>query len=401
MSDLTELSNRWGIETSYVDVQGNRQQADPDTIRRIAGALASSGEPAAWPTKATDPQPAFQGAGRGWVLAVQLYSIRSRRNWGHGDFTDLARLLEVAADVGAAGVGLNPLHALFTDRPEDASPYAPSSRVFLNPLYIDVTAIPEFSGQTPDEIGRLRGTDMVDYAASARLKLTALRQAYGNFCEQPQSGRKEDFESFCQERGRTLELFAAFETLRQRFNTVWWEWSDEWRKPDDHTFARLRESDGDELLFHQFLQWIADRQLKVCRDTAKRRGMPVGLYIDLAVGVDAGGADAWIEQGSMLNGLSVGAPPDALQPAGQDWGLTTYNPHGLITRQFEPLREMLRGAMRYAGAIRLDHVLGLMRLYVIPRNGSARAGAYLRFPFTQMLAVIAEESRQHCCIVIG
>ena len=163
----------------------------------------------------------------------------------------------------------------------------------------------------------------------------------------------------------------------------------------------LRESDSEEIGFYEFVQWVADRQLDACQQKARQLRLAIGLYIDLAVGVDASGADGWIGQDVMLNGLSVGAPPDAYNPAGQDWGLTTFNPHGLAARQFEPLREMLRASMRHAGAVRIDHVLGLMRLYVIPQGRKPQDGAYLRFPFTALLRVVAEESQHHQCIVIG
>ena len=155
------------------------------------------------------------------------------------------------------------------------------------------------------------------------------------------------------------------------------------------------------MAFHEFMQWNAERQLEACGDLAQRRGLAVGLYLDTAIGVDAGGADAWMDQGIMLHGLSVGAPPDQFNPAGQDWGLTAYNPHGLVAANFEPFRQMLRAAMRHAGAVRIDHVLGLMRLYLIPREFNAARGAYMRLPFTDMLNVVAEESRRWSCITIG
>lgn len=353
------------------------------------------------------PECAFQGSfdNRLWALAVQLYAIRSKNNWGMGDFSDLAALIEIAADHGAAGIGLNPLHALFDDQPQQASPYSPNSRLFLNILYIDVGALPEFpglraSGLEP-EIRRARQSEQVDYAAVAATKQRGLRLAYSNFRERAKRARLRDFEAYRAERGEDLLRFAAFEVLRRRFQRVWWEWPEEWRTPNPDALQKLRHTDEEEIGFYEYTQWVADSQLAACRKLAQMRGMPIGLYLDLAVGVQAGSADVWSHQEAMLASLSVGAPPDLLNTAGQNWGLAGFNPAGLEARKFEPFRQMLKAAMRHAGAIRLDHVLGLKRLFVIPHDMSPRDGAYLRFPFDALLAIAAQESVQNKSIVIG
>ncbi len=405
MDEISELARRWGVDTDYVDIRGQRQQADPEALHRIVAALSAAGVPPS-PFPPQPPlEPAFPGSGRPvWVLAVQLYSVRSRGNWGHGDFTDLADLIVLAAEIGAAGIGLNPLHALFPDRAAQASPYAPNSRLFLNPLYIDVGAIPEFDGLDSKGAGereRLRAEHFIDYAGVAALKLEALRACYDRFRTAPTPERRRDFDAFRAEQGEALARFAAFEVLRARFKTVWWEWPQEWRRPDADRLAMLRSEEAEAVGFHEFVQWIADRQLRHCRDLAHRHHLPIGLYVDLAVGVEAGGADAWIEQDAVLKGLSIGAPPDALNTAGQDWGLTSYHPHSLVARDFAPLKRMLEAAMRHAGAVRLDHVLGLMRLYVVPHGLSPRQGVYLRFPLESMLATITEASRRMRCVVVG
>jgi 4-alpha-glucanotransferase len=402
MQQRKESAELWGIEPGYFDVQGRWQEADPEIVRRVIEALSAGGTQPAGP-EATRLQPAFRGEGRRmWLLAVQLYAVRSRCNWGHGDFSDLVRLLEIVADAGGAGIGLNPLHALFYDRGGTGSPYSPNSRLFLNPLYIDVEAIEEFRSIVPArELERLRAGELVDYAAVAELKLAALREAHQNFATHGSDARKKDFESYRQERGDALARFAAFEMLRGKYPGAWWGWPVGWRQPDKETLRKLRESDADEFGFHEFLQWNAERQLAHCRDVAKRRGLTVGLYIDTAVGVDPAGADAWMDQKAMLCGLSVGAPPDLYNPAGQNWGLTSYNPHDLVATKFEPLRQMLAEAMRYAGAIRIDHVLGLQRLFVVPHGAGPKQGVYLRMPVAQMLATVAEESRRWRCVVIG
>ena len=353
------------------------------------------------------PPTAFDGDfGRCWLLAVQLYGVRSARNWGIGDFTDLAGLIELAGLLGADGVGLNPLHAIFDDRPADCSPYSPNSRLFLNALYIDVEKLPEFQrgvfATSSKAIARLRASDTVDYIGVAELKWRALRLAFEAFKAGANNARRQDFEKFRAERAPLLSRFACFEVLRHKFNKPWWEWPEEWRKPDDVKFARLRAgTDAAEIEFVEFVQWTADRQLQSCRDLAARRGMKVRLYLDVAVGVQADGFDAWNEQVAISRHLAVGAPPDSLNTSGQNWGLAGFNAAGLEIKSFEPYRDMLRASMRYAGAIRLDHVLGLKRLYLVPHGFAADNGVYVQMPFEALLAATALESVAHRCVVIG
>jgi 4-alpha-glucanotransferase len=353
------------------------------------------------------PPRAFDGDfDRSWLLAVQLYGVRSTRNWGIGDFTDLAGLIELAGHLGADGVGLNPLHALFDDRPADCSPYSPNSRLFLNALYIDVEKLPEFQhgvfATSRKDIARLRASDIVDYIGVAELKWRALRLAFETFRADPNNASRQDFEKFRAERAPLLSRFACFEVLRHKFDRPWWEWPEEWRKPDEIKFARLRAgTDGAEIEFVEFVQWTADRQLQSCRDLAARRGMKVGLYLDVAVGVQADGFDAWNEQVAISRHLAVGAPPDPLNTSGQNWGLAGFNAPGLEIKSFEPYRDMLRASMRYAGAIRLDHVLGLKRLYLVPHGFAADNGVYVQMPFEALLAATALESVAHRCVVIG
>jgi 4-alpha-glucanotransferase len=343
---------------------------------------------------------------RRWLLAVQLYGVRSARNWGIGDFTDLEGLIDLAAHLGADGVGLNPLHALFDDRPADCSPYSPNSRLFLNVLYIDVEKLGEFQPRafagSSEALARLRASDIVDYAGVAELKWRALRFAFEKFTADPNDARRRDFEQFRAERGNLLARFACFEVLRHQFNKPWWEWPEQWRRPDEATCARLREgADRAEVEFVEFVQWTADRQLGACQARAKRLGMHVGLYLDVAVGVQSDGFDAWNEQVAISRDLAVGAPPDALNTMGQNWGLAGFNAAGLEITSFEPYREMLKASMRHAGAIRLDHVLGLKRLYLVPRGFAPDNGVYVQMPFEALLAATAQESVAHRCVVIG
>jgi 4-alpha-glucanotransferase len=350
------------------------------------------------------PERAYGGDfDRAWVIAVQLYSVRSARNWGMGDFTDLESLIRLAHELGADGIGLNPLHALFDDRPGDCSPYAPNSRLFLNALYIDAENIPGYQPiPDGDAIARLQQDPLVDYVGVAALKWRALRSAFAKFRANPDPVARKDFEAFRVERGPLLLRFACFEALRHEFKTPWWEWPPAWRQPNDATCAELSLGPaGDDVAFVEFVQWVADRQLGACKRLADRLGMKVGLYLDVAVGVQADGFDAWNEQVAISRHLGVGAPPDPLNTLGQNWGLAGFNAAGLEMKSFEPFREMLRASMRHAGAIRLDHVLGLKRLYLIPHGFPARQGAYVQMPLEALFAATALESVAQHCVVIG
>ncbi len=213
---------------------------------------------------------------------------------------------------------------------------------------------------------------------------------------------KQSFEQFRDARGTLLSRFACFEVLRHKFKSPWWEWPGEWQQPDDTKCKSLRDgADAAEIEFIEFVQWCADDQLKRCQDRALGLGMDVGLYLDVAVGVQPDGFDAWNDQVAISRQLSVGAPPDILNTAGQNWGLAGFNAAGLEARSFEPFRQMLQASMRHAGAIRLDHVLGLMRLYLIPRGFGADQGVYAPMPFQALMAVTAQESAANRCVVIG
>jgi 4-alpha-glucanotransferase len=404
MDEVAASARFWGVDPAYFDVFGGNHVASEQTLERLVAAIsAGRDQPVAFDTPA--PQRAFQGDGRRvWGIAVQLYALRSRRNWGHGDFTDLARLITAAAAHGASAIGLNPLHALFADRAEEASPYAPNSRLFLNVLYIDVEAIPEFPRAAlaglDEAIGALRAAELIDYAGVARAKLAALHLAHRQFRAGASSERRADFQAYKREQGERLLRFACFEVLRtQQAATPWRQWPAPWRNPEPVRLAEFRQAHDEECEFQEFLQWVADRQLAACRDAARRSGMLVGLFTDLAVGIHPDGADAWMQQRAVLADVSVGAPPDEFNPSGQDWGLVPFNPQALPDNDFAVIRELMRANMRHAGALRLDHVLGLKRLFMIPRG--ATDGTYVRLPFEGLLRAISEESHHHRCIVIG
>src|SRR5688572_10903134 len=294
MDGVFERAAQWGVETQHYDGLGRHWTVDPAVLARVLEAIGANDDtPGPQAPPAVNHHPAYQGndslGRRSWAIAVQLYGIRSRHNWGHGDFSDLADLIEIAGALGAAAIGLNPLHALFDDRPTEASPYYPNSRHFLNPLYIDVESIPEFPqtarGQFEGEIEALRKQELVDYANVARIKMAALTLAHENFRKNGTDERRQQFAAFRQERGGRLEAYAAFEVLRRRFEQPWWQWPLEWRKPIPEGLAALRASHADQLAFVEFLQWIAHQQLAACRDLAQHAGLQIGLYLDLAVGV--------------------------------------------------------------------------------------------------------------------
>jgi 4-alpha-glucanotransferase len=249
---------------------------------------------------------------------------------------------------------------------------------------------------------RLRRGETIDYRRVAELKWRALRAAFAAFKAKPTPARAAAFGRFRAEQGAMLSRFACFEVLRHRFKLPWWEWPAEWRQPDDAKCAALHAGpEAPEIEYVKYVQWCADQQLQSCRDLARKLGMKVGLYLDVAVGVQSDGFDAWNEQVAISRHLAVGAPPDPLNTAGQNWGLAGFNAAGLEVRNFAPFRDMLKAAMRHAGAIRLDHVLGLKRLYLVPHGFAADNGAYVQMPFEALLAVTAQQSMKHRCVVIG
>lgn len=337
---------------------------------------------------------------RAWGIATQLYSLRSARNHGIGDFGDLDVLLRGASAAGADAIGVNPLHALFPDEPGRASPYSPSSRLFLNPLYIDLDRI----AQSPiGDVAALRETSLVRYAGVAEHKLRALEQSFAAM----QGHLGADFSRFRQEGGEALWRFAVFQTLRETLSKQdpvkrsWRNWPEGYRQPDSEAVRTFAEAHADRIIFHLYLQWLADRQLRSVAEYAAEAGMAIGLYRDMAVGIDPDGADAWSQQPIAADGWAIGAPPDAWNRRGQDWGLLPQRPEGLRQQGYEPFSTMLRANMRHAGALRIDHVLGLQRLFWVPRGGAPVDGAYVRYPFDDLLRIVALESVRNRCTVIG
>jgi 4-alpha-glucanotransferase len=354
-----------------------------------------------------------------WGIAVQLYGLRSRRNWGIGDFGDLCEVARATDRAGASAIGLNPLHELDPADPESCSPYSPSSRLFLNVAYLDVEAMHDFAES--DEARRLaaspafaralaaaREAPLVDYSSVAACKRPVLELLYASFQRAHlarDTERARAFHAFVAWGGKALERLAVFEALRERFageeprEHGWAAWPAEFRDPDSAAVARFRDERRERIDFFAYLQWNADLQLaaaaRACGD------MPIGLYRDLAVGTGSGGAEAWGDQRAFLSGVSIGAPPDALNVRGQNWGLAPPNPLALRENAYAPFVQLVRANMRHCGALRIDHVMALQRLFLIPHGEPPSAGAYVRFPFDDLLAVVALESGRNRCLVVG
>jgi (1->4)-alpha-D-glucan 1-alpha-D-glucosylmutase len=371
------------------------------------------------PPRAYTP-PGLQRSERAWGFSFQLYSLRSRRNWGIGDFTDLRTFVGIAAEAGADVIGLNPLHALHATDPEAASPYSPTSRRFLESRYVDVEAIPEFatcaearalvaSAAFQDELVRLRETSHVDYAGVARAKNVVLGMlARQFFRKHRETGTPRDaaFQSWLAAGGTALHLFATYEALTAHFaeddgrTRGWLTWPREYRDPAGEAVAAFVAEHHAAIDEHLFIQWTAQQQFGHAAAIAKER-MRVGLYCDLAVGVDANSSDVWSDTGSFVLGASAGAPPDIMNVYGQDWGLPPFDPHALRAQGYAPFAAMVRANMRGVGALRLDHVMALMRLYLVPHGAMPTDGAYLRYPLDDLVGVLALESVRAGAMVIG
>lgn len=371
----------------------------------------------------------FHAGDRMWGLALQLYSLRSERNWGIGDFGDLSRVVDWAGNtLGAGVIGLNPLHALKNTKPYHISPYSPSSRLYLNEPYIDIDRVSE-AKTSPDVQARLadpafraqldkaRTSEYVDYEAVASLKRTVLELCYRAFLRDNFEGTEPDlkpatargwfFHSFVLQEGEPLAEYALFQALEderqfvQSRSAVWADWPESYRRPTAAAVAEFKRRHMKRVRFFQYVQWLAAEQLIAVGLEADHAGMPLGFYHDLALGSDRYGADGWRFQDVLAHQADCGAPPDAFAPEGQNWGLSPADPVKLRTSGYQFLIELLRNNLRYGGAIRIDHVMALFRLFWIPRGMPASKGTYVHYPADDILAVLALESTKARTLVIG
>ena len=356
-----------------------------------------------------------------WGMATQLYGLRRVGDGGIGDYSALARIAAESAKRGAHALAVSPTHAMFSAEPNRFSPYSPSSRLWLNVTHIDPAAVfgdaaARAAMQSVDAVSawsELEGLPLIDWPKAVVLKLKVLRALFENFCthERAREGTEDtpralEFHGFCERAGRALEDHARFEALQaaqlsQGGNGHWRNWPEALRDPRSPEAEAFAQAHRHEVDFHLFLQWLAAKGLSHAQYAAREAGMAVGLIADLAVGCDSAGSHAWSYCDDMLQGVSVGAPPDLFNQAGQSWGLTTFSPRAMRTQGFSAFIDMLRAAFAHAGGIRIDHILGLRRLWLVPEGESASNGAYLRYPLEDLLRLIALESWRHRAIVIG
>lgn len=370
------------VASGYLDVWGKERTIDAEVRAALRKALGPQRKARELDLESGRCyQPEVLENERLWGFMTQLYGLRSQRNWGIGDFGDLRRLIEIAARLGAALVGVNPLHAT------QGSPYSPSSRHALNVLYIDVQAF-EPSDKLRKRAKVLRDAELVDYEAVRRLKLEVLEAVF----------KKQKRKVALPARG--LRDFAVFEALREKYGGGWQSWPEPYRDPRSAKVAAFAK-DNPRVAFHAWLQWLAREQLDAAQRYAHELGMPIGLYVDLALGADRGGAELWSDQDSYALGVSCGAPPDEFNPLGQDWGLPPYSPRALRAKAYQPFVDLLRANMPQGGALRMDHVMALSRLWWIPQGEKPERGGYVHYPFHELLAVLAAESRRARCLVIG
>ena len=352
--------------------------------------------------------PPRMGNRRAWGLATQLYSVRSKRSWGVGDLTDLTDLaVWSAVRHGADYVLVNPLHAAAPTRPMEPSPYLPTSRRFVNPIYLRIEAIPEYADlrkrsrvrRLRDDVRqrarRLDGIDR-DHSWAAKRKALALVHKVNR-----SAGRDLAYTAFREREGSALDDFATWCALADRYGADWHEWPAELRHPRAPEVAAFVAKHGAAVDFHRWLQWLLDEQLAEAQSAAVRAGMSLGIMGDLAVGVHPNGADAWAMQDVLALGVTAGAPPDEYNQLGQDWSQPPWRPDELAAQEYLPFRALIQNMLRHTGGVRIDHIIGLFRLWWIPKGAGPRAGTYVRYDHEAMIGIVALEAQRADAVVVG
>ena len=332
---------------------------------------------------------------RTWGWALQLYSLRSAGSWGMGDLADLRRVARWSKEKADAGILLlNPLHAATPIIPQTPSPYFPSTRIYKNLLYLCIEEIPGAQDAVPEleslaNAGRaLNHESLIDRDTIFRLKFQALQKLWKSFRDDPA------FDEFILDQGESLTKFAVFCGLVQRFGSDWSTWPSGYRHPFSLDVARFAQENSETIRFYKWIQWLLDVQMA-------RAGEPLSLMQDLPIGVDPKGADAWVWQDSLALGATVGAPPDEFNTKGQNWGLPPFIPHRLRETAYRPFRQTIRATLRHSGGLRVDHIMGLFRLFWIPESADASHGGYVRYPAEELLAILSLESLRARAFVVG
>jgi 4-alpha-glucanotransferase len=418
---LAEEAARRGVSTTYEDWAGEPRQVPEETVRLVLDALgeADDAPPPLVVAREGTPEAGGRPVGehalpdgrallvaprrcpvppRTWGWMVQLYGVRSRCSWGMGDLADLARLAQWSgADLGAGFLLVNPLHAAAPGLPQEASPYFPASRRFANPVYLAVEDLPEVA--LLDDADRaevlalgtearaLNDAPLVDRDAVWRAKSSALELLFR--VDAPV--RRRALDEYREREGRGLADWATWAALAEGRSGPYQEWPAELRHPSSPAVARAREELADRVTFHAWLQWLCAEQLAEAQRCARDAGMPVGLIHDLAVGCDPGGADAWAQQDVLAQGFTVGAPPDSFNRRGQDWRLPPWRPDALRASGYAPFRDLVRATLAHAGGIRVDHAMGLWRLWWVPDGASPADGTYVRYDADALLGILAYE----------
>jgi 4-alpha-glucanotransferase len=348
------------------------------------------------------------GARRTWGLMAQLYSARSSQSWGVGDLTDLTDLAVWSASVHGAGyVLVNPLHAAAPTKPMEPSPYLPTSRRFVNPLYLRVEAVPEYADlRKRAQVRRLRKElqhhaaklDSIDRDAAWKAKRAALKLIY----RVPRTaGRELAYAAYRRREGAALDDFATWCALAEKYGNDWHQWPESVRHPGADGVARFVATHQTAVDFHRWMQWQLDEQLAAAQSQAVSAGMSLGIMLDLAVGVHPDGADAWALQDALASGVSAGAPPDEFNQRGQDWSQPPWRPDRLEELEYQPFRALIRSVLRHAGGVRIDHIIGLFRLWWIPQGQAPTAGTYVRYDHEAMIGIVALEAHRAGALVVG
>lgn len=398
-----ELPNETGRDIGYYQVDVKCRTPERELSGRMRLIIA--------------PDRCFSPPERTWGVSLNLYSLRSGTNWGVGDLADLKEVLGwVGRDLGGGFVGINPLHAIPNAMPAGISPYLPLSRLYRNFLYIDMKDLP-VPEETKKALGSdefmkaaraLRGGELIDYEGAAALKIKALRLAFSAF--DPDGPEGAEFRGYVREQGKPLEAFATFMALAENMGRMgserpagarWQDWPEEYHGPDLPAVSEFRKGHGREVMFYEFLQWLLDRQLRAAQEGALEAGMDIGLYADLAVGSSGQGSDAWSYPELFAMGVTAGAPPDAFNIKGQDWGFPPFVPERARESGYELFIETIRQNIRHAGALRVDHALGLFRLFWIPEGMTPKDGTYVTYPHEDLLRIIALESVRNRAAIIA